>query len=352
MAADSVRLMAVGDIMLGDSSHFLGRGVGTHIRRFGPHYPFEKVKPLLAGADVFIGNLESPLSGAPGGNSWERVYRGAAEAAEGLGLSPNTVMTLANNHILEHGGGMLAETRAILDEAGISHAGLSEDGSRDRSVLRWSEKGVSFALFCDSLIRDISGRTIDPAASEEWLVENLRQDTSEVRIVSLHWGDEYVTTPSPSQKRLGRLLVENGATLVLGHHPHVLQPVERIGNSLVAYSLGNFLFDQDWTAETRVGGILDLDIGGEGVTRWDFVVTECNGRCQPFPATDRNNKMARRIMDGQVPVNPGDYPALLSAASRRHRLAMKMELIRHFPRVKLDTMHFLLTKRRRPKSGS
>jgi poly-gamma-glutamate synthesis protein (capsule biosynthesis protein) len=352
MAADTVRLMAVGDVMLGDSSHFLGRGVGNHIRRFGPQYPLEKVKGILGGADVLVGNLESPLSSVPGRNSWERVYRGPSEAASGLGLAPHTIMTLANNHILEHGNELLEETRALLDGAGIGHAGLSSDGSRDRSVKRWTAKDLSFTLFCDSLIRDISGRKIDAAATEGWLLDSLRNDSSDVRIVSLHWGDEYVTTPSPEQRRLARLLVEAGATLVLGHHPHVLQPVEEIGSSLVAYSLGNFLFDQDWTNDTRTGGILDLDIGRNGVGRWDFLATQTDHQCQPFPASPECSDRALAIIRDPQRYEEEAYRGLLKTASNNHRLQMKWELVRNLHRVKPDTLHFLLTKVRRPKSRS
>jgi len=349
MAADpTVRLMAVGDLLLGDSSHFLGRGVGAHIRRYGSAYPFSKVKGIISEADIFLGNLESPLSATPGRNSWDRVYRGSAEAAAGLELAPRNIVTLANNHILEHGPTILGETRAILDGAGIAHAGLSRDGTRDQGVLRWEQNGLSFSLLCDSLVPDISGRTVDPRESEKWLLESLRQDESDVRIVSLHWGDEYITIPSPEQRRLGRLLVENGAALVLGHHPHVLQPAEQIGSGLVAYSLGNFLFDQDWTSETRLGGILDLEIGRSGVSNWVFRPTENDGFCQPRPASEENSRKAMEIIQAGADINWNEYRGLLAKESRRHRVSMKMELVRNFMKVKPDTLHFLLTKGRRP----
>jgi len=337
--------------MLGDSSHFLGRGVGTHIRRLGSAYPFAKVKEILAGADVFLGNLESPLSATTGDSSWSRVYRGPAEAAEGLVLAPRNIMTLANNHILEHGPALLDETKAILDGVGISHAGLNREKTRGPQVLRWEQNNLSFSLFCDSLIPDISGRTIDPDASEKWLLKSLRQDDSDVRIVSLHWGDEYISVPSPDQRRLGRLLVENGAALVLGHHPHVLQPVQRIGSGLVAYSLGNFLFDQDWTPETRLGGILDLDIGPGGVSRWEFRPTQNDRFCQPYPATEENRRKAMAIIQAGTDIEWNAYRRLLARESRRHRLRMKWELLRNFLMVKPDTLHFLMTKGRRPRPG-
>ena len=134
---------------------------------------------------------------------------------------------------------------------------------------------------------------------------------------------------------------------MLGHHPHVLQPVERVGTGLVAYSLGNFLFDQDWTAETRLGGILDVDIGRQGVTRWAFLPTENDHRCRPRPASGMSAERAREIIRADRELAWDEYRALLSKDKRRHRMRMKMELVRNARKVSWDTIHFLLTKRGR-----
>lgn len=344
-----LRILAVGDIMFGDSSHFLGRGVASHVRRHGVTYPLSHVRDLLDEADLFIGNLESPLSASPGADSWRRVYRGAAASAATLRLGRRTFMSLANNHILEHGAAMLDETCELLSTAGIDHAGLAGDGGLGRAEIRFAIDSQTVQVLAVSLVRDITRRSVDADAVTSWLLERLRAEPADLRIVSLHWGDEYVHTPSPGQRQLARRLAEAGVHLIIGHHPHVLQPVERIGDTLVAYSLGNFLFDQDWTTGTRTGGILDLSFGEGRVLSWEFTATTCDRTCRPRIAEPIVARMARAILDGSCDVEERRYAECLASARRQMRLRMKAELIRNLPRVGLDTWHFLLTKRRRPR---
>ena len=350
MAGDRVlRLIAAGDVMLGDSSHFLGRGVAARIRRHGPQYPWAEVAELIGVGDVFLANLESPLSAIAGGNSWERVYRGTPDAAAGLRRAKRSIVTLANNHILEHGSWVLAETKAILESQGVAWAGYDSAGGPGDAVLEWRQDGLECSLIAESLIPDITGRTISADSVEHRLIEHLRSTSAEIRIVSLHWGDEYSAHPSAGQRRLGRLLVEAGATLVIGHHPHVLQPIESVGDGLVAYSLGNFVFDQDWTRQTRCGGLLDVTLGATGVKEWRFVPTVSDARCQPRPATDGVAAWAAARIAASGPLSNDEYFRQLTAARRHHRISMKTELLRHLPRVGTDTWRFLATKRRRPR---
>jgi poly-gamma-glutamate synthesis protein (capsule biosynthesis protein) len=307
------------------------------------------MRPRLDVADLFIGNLESPLSAARGSGSWERVYRGPAEAAPALRVGRQTVMALANNHILEHGSALVTETRSLLSAAGVQPVGYESDGSTDRAALEVRIDGVGVQILAASLIRDLTGRAVEPEAQEARLVRQLRGSAADLRIVTLHWGDEYSTLPSAKQRQLARNLADAGAHLILGHHPHVLQPVERIGDALVAYSLGNFVFDQDWTDDTRTGGILEVRLDAGGVREWEFVPTICGRDCRPRPATGAAAERARRIIGRSCLEDEGTYFRALAAARRRHRLTMKAELVRHFPLVSSDTWHFLLTKRKRPR---
>ncbi len=349
MPERTLQLSAVGDVMLGDSSHFLGRGVGSKIALHGAEYPFASIAPWLGDSDLFLANLESPLSSTPGRNAWQKVYRGAADSARGLRLAKHNIVTLANNHILEHGTPMLHETHGALAAAGIEYAGFAADGSHRDGVLRWEQNGLSLALFADSLIPEFSRCPRDAAATESWLLDQLAAETADLRIVSLHWGDEYVTVPSPQQIELGHKLVAAGATLVLGHHPHVLQPIERIDHSLIAYSLGNFVFDQDWSELTRGGGVLQVELGNEGVRDWSFRPTVLDRHCRPEPADGQQARFLRTLVEGPVVREPARYRALLAEGLRTHRIAMKTELLRNWYRVRKDTLSFLMSKKRRPR---
>jgi poly-gamma-glutamate synthesis protein (capsule biosynthesis protein) len=347
----TIRLLAVGDVMLGDSSHFLGRGAGTLVRREGPQRPFAAVASLLAEGDLFFANLESPLSARRGERPWDRVYRAPTAAAAGLVRAACNVMSVANNHIREHGADVLAETHAALAAHGIAAAGYAPTGGDAGGSVTVRCRDVTVSFHCESLVRDIAGPAADPAAAAAALGARLASDTADVRVVSLHWGDEYVDQPSAEQRRLARGLIDAGATLVLGHHPHVLQPVEEYGGGLIAYSLGNFICDQGWSQATRTGGILDVRCGRAGVAGWSFHPTRSVPPAVPvILAGDEAAAVRRRL----APVR--DLPAAAYAELRRRRqramrLRMKGELLASLPRVGADTWAFLLLRRWRRGRG-
>ena len=224
MGAGTIHLAAVGDVMLGDSSHFIGRGVASAILKNGTDYPFGAVRDHLAAADLFLANLESPLSRVRGLGSWQRVYRGGEDSAAELRLAARNVVTLANNHILEHGYSMLGETREILESAGIGWAGYCATNEGENLSWRGEVEGLGVEIFAVSLIKEFSGRNNSADLVEAPLMRDLMASTAAVRIVSIHWGDEYIETPSGLQLELGRRLVEAGATVVIGHHPMFFSP--------------------------------------------------------------------------------------------------------------------------------
>jgi poly-gamma-glutamate synthesis protein (capsule biosynthesis protein) len=342
-----LHVSAAGDVMLGDSSHFMGRGGRTWIERRGVEHPLSAVRERLADCDLFVFNLESPLAAERGVQPWERVYRGAPESAQGLRAAPATVVTTSNNHVREHGPGPLAETAVALEAAGLRHAGFAPDGDDGPHSTRLEIDGRSVSVHAACLVRDVTRAPRDPAAVAERLLAAVREDDAATVLVSIHWGDEYVTVPSVAQRELGRALIDAGAAAVLGHHPHVLQPVERYEQGLIAYSLGNFVFDQRWTRETTTGGLLELDLDGRSVRSWRFTPTRIEATCRPVPAPD--DAWALAVIDG--PVETDDYAARRAAGARRHRVRMKTELLQRFWSVGRDTWAFLLLKRWRRGAG-
>jgi len=345
----SFNLVAAGDVMLGDSSHFLGRGVGFQVTKHGPDFPFSRVKESIQKSDLFFANLESPLANTAGNKSWDLVYRGAAEAASGLLLAPANVVSVANNHILEHGQKVLAETQTILTKNNIGYAGYDAIDTSSNIVWHKKIKDLDVSLFAVSLIKDFSGVGSNPDRVQEKLIEEIQQCQSDVVIVSIHWGNEYIHTPSPDQIEFGHALIESGVDLVIGHHPHVLQPVEEYGQGLIAYSLGNFVFDQSWGQATQTGGLLNVTLGKGGVIDWNFVPTLINDQCQPEVAKGRVAQRFTSLISEKVGVPWPEYKECLAKNSREYRIRMKLELLRNFWKVKFPTIHFLLTKRNRPR---
>ena len=222
-----------GDVML-------GRGVAQSLDGDWQS-AFSAVRPWLAEADLTFANLESPLTTAPQVSSGYDL-RESPVAGNALRTAGFDVISLANNHALDAGNAGLAETVASLDAAGIVGVVTQTTGGLRQSV------HYHLLAFDDSTVPldvEIAARSVAAAAAEADLV-----------IASVHWGGEFQAAPGPRQQTIAQELARAGADLVIGHGPHVLQRVEWMGKTLVAYSLGNLLFDQPYPLDCRQGVIL------------------------------------------------------------------------------------------------
>ena len=228
-----------GDVML-------GRGVAQSLDEDW-QAAFSAVRPWLDEADLTFANLESPLTTAQHVSSGYDL-RATPAAVAALHVAGFDVVSLANNHALDAGEAGLAETIATLDAAGI--VGLVNQREARLVSRATPHPSIRYHLlaFDDSTVpldMEIAARSVAAAATGADLV-----------IVSVHWGGEYQAAPSPRQQAIAQALARAGADLVIGHGPHVLQRVEWMGKTLVAYSLGNLLFDQPYPLDCRQGVIL------------------------------------------------------------------------------------------------
>lgn len=273
-------LVAVGDLMLGDSSICVGFGV--HSRRPGERVAelLDALRPRLV-ADVVFGNLECLLTehGA-GATRWKRdQMRADPSCARALREAGFTVLSVANNHATQHGAAAFDETVAHLRAAGVAVAGLRGDGAWCATPVVVPTSGgrrVGLLGYCwrprqyGRATPPFAEGTPDEVARD---VERLRAEVDEV-VVSLHWGEEFVSLPSRDEVAQADRLVEAGAALVLGHHPHVARPVVRRARAAVAYSLGNCVTDMIWHDPLRHGLLLEatLEGGVRDVRAWPLHV--------------------------------------------------------------------------------
>ena len=278
----AITLAAVGDISFADNAISVGHGVRTQFERVAalePLYPFTHVSALFTGADVVFGNLETVISdaGRQAGRLESLEMRGCADGATRLRDAGFSVINVANNHILQHGAIAFEETVQNLQREGLAVVGLARPDRRgtvrrmvQTNGLRLAFLGYAFEpdrYFFDPPLYAF-GPTADIAAD----VRAARAD-ADVVICSVHWGDEFVRYPSPDEVSLGHAMIDAGAHLVLGHHPHVLRGVERYKEGVIAYSLGNFVFDMPWDEHLRRGAVLFFTIGRNGIVevRPEFV---------------------------------------------------------------------------------
>jgi len=251
---NTVTLALVGDLML-------GRGVAETHQAAGWEGIFMDIHPELQIADIALGNLESPLGTSPDCINGSRGYNLCADdsATDALASAGFDMLVTANNHHYDCGLDNPSSTRDILNAAGIT--ALDENNS----PLEKQVRGIKLAF--------LAYDDISHALDKPKVLSTIQEAASinDVVIVSMHWGMEYQGGPTSRQKRLAREISRAGADLVWGHHPHVLQRMEWIERNndqpptLVAYSLGNALFDQTYTTDTRQSVILQVKIDKEGV---------------------------------------------------------------------------------------
>lgn len=227
---DSLELLFVGDIML-------DRGVEAQIKKNNDwRWPFLKIASTLEKADLVFGNLESQIS-----DKGERIgtiysFRADPQTIDGLQYAGFDVLSVQNNHNLDYGKEALEDSIHRLSVAGIATAPTTETiKATTISFLAYKQWGLG----------------------ETWKRE-IQEATGDIVVVSIHAGEEYSKEPTVFQKNFAQDAIDAGADLIIGHHPHVTQPVEQYKNGWIAYSLGNFIFDQDFTEQTMQGLILKV----------------------------------------------------------------------------------------------
>jgi len=276
----TINMGVIGDIMCHNSQYTDAYNSSTGEYDFS--YVFEDIKYYIQTADVAIGNVETTFAGKERGYSNYPTFNTPEALAYNLKSLGVDVVSTANNHSLDKGYSGLESTIDFLDDADIAHTGTFKSEEEKNTILIKNVKGLDVAFlsytygtngipvpsgknYCINLIdKDLMSKHLELA----------KQKNPDLICVIMHWGVEYATKQNSTQEDLANFLFENGADIILGGHPHVLQPMEKRTITLadgstkegfVIYSLGNFISGQTKT-NTRNSIILDLQITKDGET--------------------------------------------------------------------------------------
>lgn len=240
----NISIILTGDVMLGRTVE------GRSVDEFGdPAWPLRKVAETLTAADLVFINLENPIiENCPRHSDGFKFCANPVMIA-GLKLAGVDIANLANNHTLNYGQSGLSETERYLNETGMNVTG-SGLVIREVNGVRFGFLGFDFVAKSPN---DADFKTISEATLEV-----------DILTVAVHWGVEYTSVPTAKQRAWGRRMVEAGADVIAGHHPHWVQPWEYVpgkdgSKKVVFWSLGNFVFDQMWSEETRKGLAVKLN---------------------------------------------------------------------------------------------
>ncbi len=244
-------LIAVGDILLGDRAKDV-------LRQRGADYPFEAVLPILERSSIVLGNLEGPLARRSSKQARNYTYRMKPAVAPALARARFNVLTLANNHVFDCGRDGLLETLDALSLAGIDvlGAGVHERAAhapviREAGPWRIGLLGYYWHRRC-AAEADLPGVALDSLRDLRDDIRSLRERVHRV-VVTFHWGVPYEREPSAVMRAKARFAVDCGADAVIGHHPHIVQPLEIYRGCPIFYSVGNFTFG---SGNSRAEGLL------------------------------------------------------------------------------------------------
>lgn len=292
-----ITFTAVGDIIL-------GRTVAKKMSELGFLSPFLNVASRLKGADLTFADLETPLSDQVAPPYEGMSFIAPSGAIQGIEASGIDIVSLANNHSTNFGENVFLDTLNLLKSKGIKYVGGGENINEAKKIEIVEAGGLKFAfLNYNSIIGAISATQNSPGVAnfslKPWGEDN-PQDLSLIKekikeaktkadivIVVFHWGVEYTLEPILSQVNLAHEAIDSGADMVIGTHPHWIQTIEFYKEKPIFYSLGNFIFDQEWSLETKQGLILETAFYNKRLVNMELVPIQIENYHQPRILDDK-----------------------------------------------------------------
>jgi poly-gamma-glutamate synthesis protein (capsule biosynthesis protein) len=274
-------MLFTGDIML-------DRGIRAVVEnRSGGNYfsQFEKIADVLTSADITFGNLEGPISdkGQKQGSIYSfRMDPAATKALYDAGFD---IVNIANNHAGDYGREAMDDTLSRLARAGIAYTGAGKNGAQATKPIIIERGGVrvGFSDVGPNWLRADEALSGVALADVQTVTDAVRQarEVADILVVSFHFGEEYQTRSNARQQELAHAAIDAGAKIIIGHHPHVAQETEEYKGGIIAYSLGNFIFDQAFSDETKEALVLKIQMKGKSIEKVEKIQIKFNEYYQP-----------------------------------------------------------------------
>ncbi len=297
--SEEVSFIAVGDISY-------SRGVERIVRKQNNiNYPFLKIQDYLKSADLVFGNLETSITQGPEIFDFEIIFRSNPGTEQALKQAGFSILSLANNHTPDFGEKGLKDTFTYLKNAGIKYVGAGQNEREAFQPVYIEKKGIRFAFLAyndTDIVPTYYEASVDRAGTAFMRKDKMIESVKEAKrkadfvIVSMHAGIEYAKKPNNSQINFARAAIDAGADLVIGHHPHVVQTMEKYKGKYIFYSLGNFVFDQPQKQETKEGLVIKVYFSKNGITKISLLPVVMENFVQPRMANKNEaDKILQRL---------------------------------------------------------
>lgn len=257
------------------------------------NYPFLKIADYLRDADLTVTNLEGPLIKDCPIILEGFTFCGESTNVKGLTYAGIDAANLANNHTTNYGLDGLGQTKNTLESNDIAAFGIENQirylqvGNKKVALVGFVELGDNWGGLNNATVENI--KRLNQEAREN----------ADIVIDAFHWGVEYTYSPSENQKILAHTAVDSGGDIVLGNHPHWIQPIEIYKNKYIIYAQGNTIFDQDWSRETREGVIYKFVYENGEFKKIDEKYTIIENNSQPrFATSEESKEIIRKVSGG------------------------------------------------------
>ncbi|BDC50853.1 hypothetical protein F183_A31690 [Bryobacterales bacterium F-183] len=254
----------------------LARGVAQTMQR-SKQSPLRHLRDLFRAADIAFVNLESPFSDQPQLRAAEMIFRADPAAINVLTDAGIDIVSTANNHVRDCGARGIEFTLEILEKNGIAAVGTAATEAAAHQGRILERNGIKYGFLAYTYDQSNGNHTTQDPRICNLDIPRMQQSVQSMKadavIVSMHAGVEYATKPHPSQTAFARAAIDAGAKLVVGHHPHVIQPPELYKGGLILYSLGNLVFDQNPPA-TKKGLVATVTFEGPQPRTCDLTLVD------------------------------------------------------------------------------
>lgn len=258
-------------------------------------YPFQKTADFLKSGDITLINLEAPLIDNCPLLSSGFTFCGDKRHIEGLLFAGIDVANLTNNHIGNFGTTGINQTKTLMDQNSIAWSGFGNLAIKEI-------KGTKFGF--------LGYNGVGPTINREQVAKEIKESKPKVDVllVSIHWGDEYVAYPQKAPGvapdnpiEIGHLIIDSGADLIIGNHPHWVQGVELYKDKFIAYAHGNFIFDQTWSPETQEGVVGKYVFYGNKLVNVSYKPIVVDKSYQPvFVEGEKAAKIIKQMQDSST----------------------------------------------------
>jgi poly-gamma-glutamate capsule biosynthesis protein CapA/YwtB (metallophosphatase superfamily) len=284
--------LALGDIIP-------ARDVYTHSKRRGYQFPYEKIAERSQAYDLTVTNLETTVADSQtyGEGAGMMTFTAPTKALDGLQTAGIDGVSLANNHAMNGGGASVTRMLDALDGRKLGHFGVSPTADepftwsttvKNTSITHLSYNSVPGSIDATATSPGLTRLNLKPWGNlSDGEVEHVKADiatankSTDVVIAWFHWGQEYTHQANADQRRLAHAAIDAGADVVIGTHPHWTQGIEYYNGHIIAYSLGNFVFDQNWSEETKRSVAIELNFSGSNIVSASLLPAKIENYVQP-----------------------------------------------------------------------